>query len=54
MTSRISASFRVLIDDSNFDDCCSEDYDFDPFFQDVTTYEFEEIHDADNGIDGEP
>ena len=39
MTSRISASFRVLIDDGNIDDCCSEDYDSDPFFQDVTTYD---------------
>ena len=39
MTSRISTSFRVLIEDSNIDDCCSEDYDFDPFFQDVTTYD---------------
>ena len=32
MTSRVSSSFRVGLEEDS-DDCVSEDYDFDPFFQ---------------------
>lgn len=34
MASRVSSSFKVQLDDyEDSDDCISEDYDFDPFFQ---------------------
>lgn len=34
MVSRVSSSFLVQLDNDS-DDCVSEDYDFDPFFQET-------------------